>query len=97
MDYTKAYTYVSPGASFSIMQDDGSTTQILDEETFTSAARTADQQLGSIESSSPRLVSLNNTVAKIAVTVTRTNKVYVVHLTLNKINGSWKIVEADGI
>ncbi|GHO74342.1 hypothetical protein KSD_21130 [Ktedonobacter sp. SOSP1-85] len=97
MDYTKAYTYVSPGASFSITHDDGSTTQISDEETFTSAAQSADQQLGSIESSSPRLVSLNNTVAKIAVTVTRTNKVYVVHLTLNKINGSWKIVEADGI
>lgn len=97
MDYTKAYTYVSPGASFSITQDDGNTTQISDEETFTSAAQSADQQLGSIESSSPRLVSLNNTVAKIAVTVTRTNKVYVVHLTLNKINGSWKIVEADGI
>lgn len=97
MDYSTAYTYVSPDATFSITQDNGSTSQISDETSFTTAARTADQQMGSIESTSPRLVSLDNTVAKVSVTIIRADKTYVVHLTLNKINGRWKIVEADGI
>jgi hypothetical protein len=91
-DYNKAYSFVDPNATFTV---GGQSIPVTDQQSFTTAAQTFDQSLGTI--SNVVVQPSTSTTSNVTVTVTRGGKSYDVHLTMQQVANSWKIVSADGI
>ncbi len=92
-DYTTAYTFLAPGATFTNPQN-GQTIPIPSQQVYTTAAMGLDKDLGILTDYQTSSGSDNN---HMIVTVTRGGKQYTIHLTLTKVNNDWKITNADGI
>ena len=92
-DYTTAFSYISTNST--VLNG-----QISTQDLYTSAAQAVDAAKGKVTSFSIGNISLtnNNNTAIVTVTVTRSSTpAYVVHLQLQQVNGSWKIVSLDNI
>ncbi len=92
-DYTTAFSYISTNST--VLNG-----QISTQDLYTSAAQAVDAAKGKVTSISIGNISLtnNNNTAIVTVTVTRSSTpAYVVHLQLQQVNGSWKIVSLDNI
>ena len=91
-DYSKAYTFVDPNASYTV---GGQAVTVSDEQSFAQAAQSVDSANGTITSIQAGTNTTDTT--HMTMTITRNGSPYDVHLTLQQENGSWKIIAADGI
>jgi Domain of unknown function (DUF4878) len=90
-DYTTAYSYLDPN----LIATNG---QTLTQDLYTTGAQAVDLAKGTVSSFTVGNVSLNNNIASVTVTVTRTNApVYTVQLQLQQVNGTWKITSFNNI
>ena len=90
-DYTTAFSSMEPGT----------TTfrgQVISQQTYAVAAQGLDTLRGKVSSFSVAVPTVTNNSASVTVTVNRTNAAaYDVHLQLQQVNGTWKIVSFDNI
>lgn len=91
-DYSKAYTFVDPNASYTI---GGQVASVSDEPSFAKTAQSVDATDGPITTIAVSTSSTDTT--HITMTITRNGSSYDVHLTLSQEGSTWKIVAADGI
>ena len=90
-DYNAAYSYISPNTTTS-------TGKTLTQQLYTVAAQGLDTLKGKVTNFSVGSVSTSNNVASVTVSVTRgSDSPYDVHLQLQQVNGSWKIISYDNI
>src|SRR6266513_481063 len=90
-DYNTAYSYISPNTTTS-------TGKTLTQQLYTVAAQGLDTLKGKVTNFSVGSVSTSNNVASVTVSVTRgSDSPYDVHLQLQQVNGSWKIISYDNI
>ena len=90
-DYNTAYSYISTNLT-------ASNGQALTQQLYTTAAQALDLTKGKVTSFSAGPPSINNNVASVTVSVTRSGgSPYDVHLQLQQINSSWKITSYDNI
>ncbi len=92
-DYATAYTYLAPGASFTDPQSNKNI-PITSQAVYTLAAKTLDKDLGML---TDYQTSDGSDTNHVNVSVTRGGKQYAIHLTMTKVDGKWKILNADGI
>ena len=91
-DYSKAYTFVDPNASYTV---GGKAVTVSDEQSFAQAAQSVDATDGTITSIQTGQTTTDTT--HMTMIITRNGSSYDVHLTLQQESGSWKIIAADGI
>lgn len=91
-DYSKAYTFVDPNASYTV---GGQAVTVSDEQSFAQAAQSVDASNGTITTIQSGANTTDTT--HMTMTITRNGAPYNVHLTLQQESGSWKIIAADGI
>jgi hypothetical protein len=90
-DYTTAFSYISTNSTVQ-------NSQIATQDLYTTAAQAVDVAKGKVSSFSVGNISVTGNTTTVAVTVTRgNNPPYGVHLQLQQVNGSWKIVSLDNI
>jgi hypothetical protein len=90
-DYTTAFSYVESGTT--TIGGQPSTQQA-----YTLAAQAVDAAKGKVSSFSVGNISMTGNTTTVTVAVTRVNSLsYDVHLQLQQVNGSWKIISFDGI
>ena len=88
-DYVKAYSYWDTSGVTSVQG------QQVTEQTFAGLAQAVDLAKGPVTSFSA--VPNSNNPSLVTVTVTRNGTPYDVQLQFQQVNGSWKIVKANGI
>lgn len=88
-DYAKAYSYWDTNGVTSVQG------QQVTEQTFATLARAVDVAKGPVTSFSAQ--PNTNDPSLVTVTVTRNGTPYAVQLQFQQVNGSWKIVKANGI
>ncbi len=91
-DYSKAYTFVDPNASYIVS---GQAMTVSDEQSFAQTAQSVDATNGPITNIAVSASSTDTT--HITMTITRNGSPYDVHLTSAQEGSTWKIVAADGI
>ncbi len=90
-DYNAAYSYIGTN----LTAQNG---QALTQELYTTAAQALDTVKGKVSNFTVGNISLNSNTSNLTVSVTRgSNPPYDVHLQLQQINGSWKIISYDNI
>lgn len=91
-DYTKAYTYLDSNATLTV---NGQSVPVTQQDEFTTEATIVDSTSGPV--SYFRANINGNDYARVDVTVTRNGPSYLVHLQLQQVGNTWKIISADGI
>lgn len=85
-DYTTAYSFLESNATIA--------GEPVDQQAFMRLAKSADARYGNVHGIT---FSTESDAAQVTVTVSRGSRNYNVHLVLKQENGTWKIVNADGI
>lgn len=90
-DYPTAYSYLSTNATI----PNG---QTLTQTLYTTNAQVTDVAKEPVSNYSIGTISLTNNITNVTVSVTRGSPpAYPVHLQLQQVNGSWKIISYDNI
>ncbi len=90
-DYTTAFSYMEPGTTTFRGQP-------ITQQAYTFATQTLDTLRGKVSSFSVGNISVTGNTTTVTVAATRgSNPPYNVHLQLQQVNGSWKIISLDNI
>jgi hypothetical protein len=90
-DYTTAFSFISTNSTVQ-------NSQIATQDLYTAAAQAVDAAKGKVSSYSVGNISVTGNTTTVTVTVTRASTApYDVHLQLQQVNGSWKIISLDNI